>query len=124
LLETPRADAFAGITDTQCITFAQQISFAQLIPFEESPLDLHSLGSIFSKPTVLGIGALVGFAAVGFAATPLLLVTVPAGIVIVGAAKGVGEALEKGLADRLQRFMGMPEPAVTTSPNVLPSANR
>jgi hypothetical protein len=34
-----------------------------------------------------------------------LLITVPAGMIICGAAKGIADALEDGLRDRLMRFL-------------------
>jgi hypothetical protein len=104
MLLPPRGRGFEGVHE-DCRIFAQQVAYAELIPFEGSLLRPHGLASIFASPSVLGIGALVGFVAAG-GPTPLLLVTVPLGIVLVGAAKGIGEALETGLRGRILQAMG------------------
>lgn len=79
--------------------FAEYLSYADIVPFASSPLELHSLASIAATASPLGIGAAVGFAV--FGSSPLLLVGVPAGIIICGAAAGVSRALEEGLRERL-----------------------
>jgi hypothetical protein len=42
---------------------------------------------------------------VAFGTGPLLFITVPAGMVIFGAAKGIGKALEEGLYERLVTWL-------------------
>ena len=79
--------------------FAEQVAFARLIPMEQSPLDLESLASLVTKASAVGIGAYAGFVIAG--GTPLLLITVPTGMIIFGAASGVAKALEEGLRDRV-----------------------
>jgi hypothetical protein len=58
-----------------------------------------------ASTTGAGIGAYVGFVLTGPAPTALLLISVPAGMIICGAAKGIADALENGLRDRLLRFL-------------------
>jgi hypothetical protein len=79
---------------------------ADLIPFEQSPLDLTSIEQLVRTASGTAIGAYVGFIIAG--PTPLLLITVPAGMVICGTAAGVARALEAGLYERLARAMGVP----------------
>jgi hypothetical protein len=81
--------------------------FSRMIPFQESPLDLHSLAELTVKATGVGIGAYAGFVASG--GTPLVLITVPLGMVLVGAAAGLGRALEEGLRKRILSLMGVPD---------------
>lgn len=92
------------------LDFAEYIVLARLIPFAESPLGIASLGSIIATGSGGAIGAFVGIAVVG-AATPLLFVTVPAGIILCGAAMGVAEGLQEGLKARMARWAtGKPPP--------------
>jgi len=84
-------------------TFAEQAVFDSLLPFEQSPLSLESLGKLVVSASGAGIGAYAGFVLAG--PTPLLLITIPAGMIICGAAKGIADALEQGLRDRLVRFL-------------------
>jgi hypothetical protein len=79
--------------------FAEYLLFARIIPFEQSPIDLESLGNLITTASGVGVGAYVGFLVGG--SGPLLFVTVPAGMIICGAASGVAKALEKGLKDRI-----------------------
>jgi hypothetical protein len=82
------------------VQFAEAVAFDRVVPIEESPLTADVLVTLVTKATGAGLGAYVGFVAFG-AASPFLLITVPAGMIICGAAKGVADALEKGLRDRL-----------------------
>ncbi len=77
-----------------------------LIPFEESPLDFASIASLVSGASGVGIGAYVGFVVSG--GTPLAIITVPGGMIIGGAAAGIGAALEKGLRYKILKAMGVP----------------
>jgi hypothetical protein len=81
------------------VRFAEFVAFERVIPFEESPLSLESLAKIVTTATGAGLGAFVGF--VAFGSGPLLFVSVPAGMLICGAARGVAQALEEGLRERL-----------------------
>lgn len=82
------------------------MTYAPVVPFESSPLDAKSLAEI---ATASGGGAT---AAVGYAATGdlLVLLVVPAAIILCGAARGVGQALNIGLRYHLLRQMGVPDP--------------
>lgn len=70
------------------LNFVAYIRDARIVPFQESPLDLRSLSEIAIGATRAGpipLGATVGFVAAR-EHLPLCLITVPAGIVLVGAA--------------------------------------
>jgi len=84
-------------------SFAEIIAFDDLVPFRQSPLKQEVLAKLVTHATGAGVGAFVGF--VAFGASPLLLVIVPAGMIICGAAKGVADALEQGLRDKLLALM-------------------
>jgi hypothetical protein len=83
--------------------FAENLSFECDLPFENSPLTGEVLVRLVTKATGAGVGAFAGF--VAFGASPLLLVTVPAGMILCGAAKGVADALESGLRERLTNYL-------------------
>jgi hypothetical protein len=85
------------------VRFAELMSFERVIPFEESLLSPESLAKLATTATGAGLGAYVGF--VAFGSGPLLLIAVPAGMVICGAARGVAQALEEGLRERLLRWL-------------------
>lgn len=86
--------------------FAEAVAFDEVIPFEFSPLDARSLASIVTGSGAAG--AAVGFV-VGAGVPPLLLITVPAGMIVCGAAAGIAAALEQGLKTRLLRRLGVEE---------------
>ncbi len=110
---TPPAPSVATVSDRE---FAEHLAFDDLIPFEQSPISLESLGKLVVSATGAGIGAYAGFVMAG--PTPLLLITIPAGMIICGAAKGIADALEKGLRERLLRFLKSgDEPTGATSNN-------
>lgn len=94
-LESDRGYQF----NEQALKMAEALAFGNLILFRESPLDLHSLANIALKATGVGVGTYVGFVVSG--GTLLALLTVPLGIIVCGAAMGVGKALEQGLNKRL-----------------------
>jgi hypothetical protein len=89
--------------------FAEYLAFEPVIPFESSPLGTKALASLIGATGTTG-------AALGYAATgePIVLVTVPAGIVIAGVALGVGLGAATGLAEgvhhKIARLMGVPLP--------------
>jgi len=62
------------------------------------------LATLVTRATGAGLGAYIGFVAFG-AASPFLFVTVPSGMIICGAAKGIADALEHGLRDRLTAWI-------------------
>lgn len=86
--------------------FAQYLAYAPLVPFESSPLGAKALSDLAA--TGGGIGAAVGAYATG---DPLPLLAVPAGIVVCGAAHGLGDALRIGLRAKLLHLMGVADPA-------------
>lgn len=81
------------------LRFAEIVVFDDVVPIEQSPLKAEALVTLVTKATGAGLGAFAGF--VAFGDSPLLLITVPAGMIICGAAKGIADALESGLRDRL-----------------------
>jgi hypothetical protein len=91
----------AGPTREQ-IAFSEYLICARIVPFESSPLSAESLGSIVMT-TGVGMGAYAGYVVAGH--TPLLFVLVPAGMVLFGAAAGIGKALEEGLRERILRLI-------------------
>jgi hypothetical protein len=72
--------------DAETLAFSEHVAFSALVPFEESPLALVSLASKAAALSKNGValGAFVGVIAGG--ATPLLLLTVPAGIILCASA--------------------------------------
>jgi len=84
--------------------FSEYVAFAPVVPIEQSPLSTAALGQLL---TVGGIGGGIGLLAAG-GPTPLLLVTVPVGIILCAAAKGAGEGLADGLRHRIRQWMGVP----------------
>lgn len=76
--------------------FAQALVSSEIIPFEKSPISPGSLIDIAKSGSGVGIGAALGFYVGVSIANPLLLfITVPAGMIICCAARGVGEAIEE-----------------------------
>ena len=86
--------------------FAEQIAFTDLIPFEGS-FSLVSLAgkaaSLASSP--VGLGAFIGVIAGG--TTPLLLVTVPAGIILCGTATAFAKVVNERKDDILNKLLGV-----------------
>lgn len=88
--------------------FAHHLVSSRVIPFENSPLSPSSLQEIVRGATSTGAGAYIGFVLAG--PTPLLLLTVPAGVVICGAAWGVAKGLEDGLRKRVAKLISKARP--------------
>jgi hypothetical protein len=88
--------------------FAEYLAFEPVVPFESSPLGSKALATLVGATSTAG-------AALGYAATgePIVLVTVPAGIVVAGVALGVGAGAAMGIAEgvrhQLRRLMGVPD---------------
>jgi hypothetical protein len=91
--------------DHDFLEVANKLVHAPVIPITQSPLNLSSLTEILKSGSGVGIGATVGFF-VGWG-TPYLLVTVPAGMLICGAAAGISKALDKGLERRFLAWLGV-----------------
>lgn len=100
-------------------SFAEELTFAPIVPFEESPLALDSLATIIARASSAGLGAYLGFVVGG--GSPLILITVPAGMILFGAAAGVARALQDGLYERILALIRGTAPAPRLSP---PKARR
>ncbi len=72
------------------------------IVIENSPTNLVSFTHLLKQGGGVAVGAYAGLHA---ATSPLLILTVTLGIVIVGAAAGVCDALEAGLRERIVQFI-------------------
>src|SRR5215207_8958588 len=77
--------------------FAEYLTFARVIPFEQPSLSADSLGNIL---TAQGHGE-AGYMYHEVTKTPLLAVAIPSGMVICGSALGMIRVLESGLRQRL-----------------------
>jgi hypothetical protein len=101
--------SFSDFEAKEAEKFIQEVAAAKVVPFEQSPLDLQSLTALTSlaKASTVGLGAWVGVVAAG--PTPLVIITVPVGILLVGASAIVAKALGDGLAYKLRKVMGLPE---------------
>jgi hypothetical protein len=77
--------------------FAEYLTFARVIPFEQPLLSADSLGNIL---TAQGRGE-AGYMYHEETRTPVLAVSIPSGMVICGSAPGMIRALESGLRQRL-----------------------
>lgn len=81
--------------------FAEYLTFARVIPFEQPSLSADSLGNIL---TAQGHGE-AGYMYHEETGTPLLAVAIPAGMVLCGSAPGMIRALESGFRQRLLELM-------------------
>jgi hypothetical protein len=77
--------------------FAEYLTFARVVPFEQPSLSAESLGNIL---TAQGRGE-AGYFYHEVTKTPLLAVAIPSGMVICGSIPGMIRALESGLRQRL-----------------------
>ena len=89
------------------LAFAEEVAFAEIVPFEESPLSLVSLAGQVAgyAKSPIAMGAFIGVLAGGM--TPLLLVTVPAGIIICGAASAFAKVVDERRDDLLSKMCGL-----------------
>jgi hypothetical protein len=85
--------------------FAQYVAYAPVVPFESSPLTPKSLSELAAAGGSIG-GALGAYVT----GDPLLLLTIPAGIIVCGAARGVSQALEIDLRSKVLELMGVRDP--------------
>jgi hypothetical protein len=81
--------------------FAEYLTFARVVPFEQPSLSIDSLGNIL---TAQGHGE-AGYMYHEETRIPLLAVAIPAGMVICGSAPGMIRALESGLRQRLMELL-------------------
>lgn len=79
----------------ELLEFSTYVANARVVPFEGSPLGAESLSSIAAaaKAGAVGLGATIGYMAAG--PTPLLLITVPLGIVLCGASISFAKWLDQ-----------------------------
>ncbi len=94
---------FNLVRDSEPFLFAEEMVFGKHVIFEQSPISLESVGNLVRNASGIGIGAYIGLI-VG-ENSPMLLVTVPAGMLICGSAAGVARALEEGLKIRILRLL-------------------
>lgn len=76
--------------------------YHRVIVVEQSPIDLKSIHDILASGSGAAIGALIGFS---IASGPLLLIAVPTGMLVCGAAAGLAKGLEEGLRVRTNRWL-------------------
>jgi hypothetical protein len=81
--------------------FAEYLTFARVVPFEQPSLSADSLGNIL---TAQGRGE-GGYMYHEATKIPLLAVAIPSGMVICGSAPGMIRALESGLRQRLMELV-------------------
>jgi hypothetical protein len=81
--------------------FAEYLTFARVVPFEQPSLSADSLGNIL---TAQAHGE-AGYMYHEETRTPLLAVAIPAGMVICGSAPGMIRALGSGLRQRLMELV-------------------
>ena len=94
-----------ALDHSDVLAFAEYAANENVVPIEHSPLSADSLVSLLG-----GSGAGVGLGLmVAGGPTPLLLITVPAGIILVGTATGIAEGLNEGLRYRIKRLFGVPQ---------------
>jgi len=113
-----------GAGDYDVRNFVEYAAYAKVIPFEESPLDLQSLAGIFAGTSAIGVGGAIGYLVVAGAASPLLLLSVPAGVVICAAAYGVAQGLQPALKYNVMKLMGMPEQLISAEMDNTPTQPR
>jgi len=94
----PQQDSTLDV-QVEASTLVDAFFSTPVIPFERSPLDAESLTKILSATGGTGVGAYLGFVVAG--GTPLAIVLVPAGMILCGAAAGIGD----GLYTRLKRWI-------------------
>lgn len=74
------------------------------VVIEQSPPEAIPFASLLRKASSVTIGTMMG-AAVAIDNPPLMFITIPAGIIVVGSAMGVSKGLERGLAKKIERLM-------------------
>jgi biotin carboxyl carrier protein len=98
--------------------FTAHVAVEPVVPIEMSPLGGTSLATLAKSA-----GASVALGVAAYTNDPILLLYVPAGMVLVGAASGISRALEQGLYARVLRWLtheeseGDPRPTETESPD-------
>jgi hypothetical protein len=77
--------------------FAEYLTFARVVPFELPSLSADSLGNILTAQ----VHGEAGYMYHEETQTPVLAVSIPAGMVVCGSAPGMTRALDSGLRQRL-----------------------
>ena len=98
----------ASVVEPSLFQFAEELSFAEVVPFESSPLSLQALASITLKAAKGGavtLGAVTAIVAIG--QTPFLLIAVPAGIVLCGSAISFGKWFDQHRNDIFSKVFGI-----------------
>ena len=85
------------------LEFAKYLAFSPVVPFRRNPLDLEAVASLVTSASGAGLGAYAGFVVGGV--SPLILITVPAGMILFGTASGIAQGLEAGLRERIKRLL-------------------
>ena len=75
------------------LEFEKYLAFSPVVPFRHTPLNLESVASLVTSATGVGLGAYAGFVVGGV--SPLIFITVPAGMIIFGTAAGVARPYPK-----------------------------
>jgi hypothetical protein len=79
-----------------------------VLPFRGSPIEGKALAELLAARgpgTGAAAGAFLGWLVGG--PSPLLFITIPGGMIVGGAAWGVATALERGLHDKVLRWLGV-----------------
>ena len=94
----------------------------ETIIIERSPPIAETLGHIFHSATSTSLGVLIG---AQLSPSPLLmLATIPAGIVLMGAAFGISKGLERGLSKRIENSIVATAAAIPRAPVVRKKRSR
>jgi hypothetical protein len=101
----------------ELLSFVEQLCFFDLVPLEESPFDLEPFAKLFTKASkASALGAFAGWVIAG--GTVWILVTMPACMIIFGAASGIAQGLEEGLRVRIGNWLKGGYPLDSTSHNM------
>ena len=92
--------------DPALYRFAARVTLEPVIPVESSPVSGTALAELVKS---VGASSALGYFAVG--AHPLLLITVPVGVVLLGGARGIADGLRKGLEHRIATWLGASPPS-------------
>ena len=107
VMQTASPPPEAATPDSEIMNFADHVAFSAMVPFEDSPLGLVSLASKAAALSKNGIalGAFIGVIAGG--TTPLLLVTVPAGIILCASAIAFAKIVDTKRVDIFVSTLGI-----------------
>jgi len=107
ILQTAPSPTTTAAATPELLAFAEHVAFSTLVPFEESPLGLVSLASKAAALSKNGValGAFIGVVAGG--ATPLLLLTVPTGIILCATAVAFAKVVDAKRNDISYKLLGV-----------------